>query len=271
MKDVQSCTNGFPKVHLPWVGVSNVRYPVYVYYPDQGYMFTEGVLKLCCSLSSKFKGVHMSRFYSIVQDVFTQKEFLSVNVRNALDCVCERLESPDARIEVVISYFCEAYSPATKLLQKFPIKAQITGIKNGGKVYIFLSVEVPYTSLCPCSKEIAKGQGAHNQRSIATVTIEQDSSKIVTFEWLVNLVEKNASAPIREYLKREDEKWVTELAYEQPRFVEDMVRLLSEDLKTHNYPFLVRVCHQESIHVHDAIAYVWSEDFKLHLFNYLGG
>ena len=272
MKDVQNCTFGFPKVPLPWVGVTNVLYPVYVFYPGWGYIMSTGTFNLYCSLKPDYKGIHMSRFYSIVEESFSRKKFLSENVKDSLESILTNLESEDARLEVKLTYFYDCISPTSHILQKLPIEVQVTGIGSKcSSPIILVSVKAPYTSLCPCSKEISEGRGAHNQRSFASITVEMDPRNIVTFETLIEIVEASASAPIRECLKRVDEREVTIRAYENPRFVEDMVRQLSERLLELKLPYLIKVIHQESIHAHDAVAYLWSDDFKLTQFNYLGG
>ncbi len=272
MKDVQSLQEGFPHLYLPWVGVENVKYPVYVYYPaSDSFMTAEGVFNVYCSLESMYKGVHMSRFYEVIQQSFDVKRFLTESVKVALDMTVKRLENPDARVEVGFTYFYETQSPVSSISQKLPVQTKVTGIRMKGREdYILISVAVPYTSLCPCSKTISV-HGAHNQRSVADITVVSTPETRVLFEHLISVVEAAASCPIRECLKRVDEKFVTETAYRNPVFVEDMVRLIGTELEKWKLPYLIKVVHFESIHVHNAVAFAWSEDFDFALFNYLGG
>jgi len=269
--DVQSRSEGFPQVYLPWVGVEGVIYPIFVYYPrTDKFMQTVGAFNVYCSLTSKTKGVHMSRFYEVVSDCFQSRRFLTENVAVSLNEVVKRLESEDARVEVTFTYLLDTIAPVSGIKQKLPVQTKVTGIRMKGRPdYILVSIEVPYTSLCPCSKEISDF-GAHNQRSLACVTVATVPGKEVLFEDLVEVVENAASAPLRECLKRVDEKYVTEQAYKNPVFVEDMVRLIGTGLERWRLPYLVKVTHYESIHVHNAVAFAWSEDFDFALFNYLG-
>jgi len=190
-------------------------------------------------------------------------------VAAALSEVVKQLGSKDARVEVDFTYLVDTTSPVSGIDQKLPVRAKVIGIRAEGRPdCILISVDVPYTSLCPCSKEIS-AYGAHNQRSVASVTVITSPDNLVLFEDLVKVVEDAASAPVRECLKRVGEKDVTERAYRNPVFVEDMVRLIGVTLRRQGLPYLVKVRHFESIHVHDAVAFVWSEDFDFALFNYL--
>ncbi|MCD6149039.1 GTP cyclohydrolase I FolE2 [bacterium] len=269
--DVQSRSEGFPKVYLPWVGVEGIRYPVYVYYPlTEIFMQTLGSFNVYCSLNPEVKGVHMSRFYEVIQDVFSEKKLLTQNVSDTLGAVTGRLENENARVEVSFTYLVSTTAPVSEIDQFLPVEVKVTGIRmKGYPDYILISVDVPYTSLCPCSKEISQF-GAHNQRSVASVTVTTPPNNEVLFEDLVGVVENVASAPIRECLKRVDEKYVTERAYLNPVFVEDMVRLIGLELEKRALPYLIKVTHFESIHAHNAVAFAWSSDFNFALFNYLG-
>ena len=266
LPDVQATKEGFPKIGIPRVGVSKVVMPVMVYYPRRGFIPTASSVEAFCSLTDEVKGINMSRLIEVLYDEFSKDRLLIQSVKAIQDKIKTRLGSPDSMVRVKFNYFVYKLSPVTKIEQLLPIKVELIGRSTkmlGDEVV--LGVSVPYTSLCCCSKAISD-RGAHNQRSEAFIYLSNPRVDIL-FEDVVSLVEKNASAEIREILKREDEKYVTEKAYDNPVFVEDVVRRLAEDLESYIKDgkvsgYLIKTEHQESIHAHNAIAYM-CKNFKL--------
>jgi len=259
LPDVQN-TSSQVKRRVPWVGVEGVKHPVYVFYPSLGYVRTPATLSVYCSLTPEVRGINMSRTVEVVYKCFEKQCLLVDNVVKSLDFLKERLGSADGFVKVTLDYFVEKTSPRSMIKQFLPITTSVVGICESSCTSLLMIVKVPYTSCCPCSKEIADGKGAHNQRSFASVALINPKGTVL-FEHIVNLVEECASAPVFELLKRPDEKHVTVEAYENPKFVEDMVRAISDRLLKNPVSdgFWVKVEHQESIHVHQAVAFDCSD------------
>ncbi len=174
----------------------------------------------------------------------------------------DRLEAESARVEVTFAYFIERSAPVSGMTALMDYECTFIGEANGGRDDFVLSVKVPVTSLCPCSKTISD-YGAHNQRGYITIEIrgvrkEDGSPELVWIEELIDVAEKSASAPVYPLLKREDERHVTMQAYDNPVFVEDMVRGVAAQLQTHTRVqwFRVKAVNHESIHNHAAFAVV---------------
>jgi len=264
LADIQNLTEGFPKKEIPLVGIEKVVYPVSVFSLKFGkFILTPAEINMYCSLSSELKGVNMSRFYGVIQQIFQKERYTTLNVREVLDVIKKDLESSAASVSVSFTYFYDQKAPVTKLEQVVPIEVTLIGRNLPNNVTeVWTSVRAPYTSCCPCSREISE-DGAHNQRSYATISILQaPNTQIVTFESIVEILNATASCRIYEYLKREDEKYVTEYAYQNSKFVEDMVRDLSEVLDKKELCYKIRVEHQESIHCHNAVALYWSPNLR---------
>lgn len=208
------------------------------------------------------KGIHMSRLPQVLLE-HSPLQIDKHSIQNVLDVLENRSGEfcEDYYIKTSFDYAREILSPVTKLknIMIIPVKVKVSKTNNEYKH--ILELEVPYTSLCPCSKEISK-YSAHNQRSSALVTVELGQNDYdETIRNVILAIERCVSCPIYNILKREDEKYVTEKAYENPRFVEDVSRLIGEELdnflKYDNIKdYCIVINHQESIHTHNAVAII---------------
>jgi GTP cyclohydrolase I len=265
MKDVQNSedTRG---IAIDRVGVCDVRYPISVLDKDNKQQNTVATIDLSVDLPHHFKGTHMSRFIEILNR--HHGEITMKNIPEILDELKERLDAERSHIEISFPYFLNKAAPATG--KKAQIDYNCCFIAESGKSEndFILKVEVPVTSLCPCSKEISE-YGAHNQRGY--VTIEVRTRKTDSGEWdfvwieeLIEMAEQSASAPLYALLKREDEKFVTEQAYDNPVFVEDLVRNVALRLKQDERmtSYRVKTVNHESIHAHNAFAVVQSSNWS---------
>jgi len=208
------------------------------------------------ALPSQYKGTHMSRFLEILMP-WSKKPLAETEMEAMLSEALERLEAHSAEVELSFKYFVDKVAPVSRRTSVLDLDCSFTGRKEQGKPMEFqLGVEVPFTSLCPCSKEISS-YGAHNQRSVARIQLRfKDGYDCIFIEDLAELVERQGSSPIYPLLKREDEKFVTEAAYENPKFVEDILRdtvLVLRDIEGLGW-FSVECENYESIHNHSAYA-----------------
>lgn len=240
------------------VGIKSIRYPITVADKSRGVQHTIATFNMYVSLPEHFKGTHMSRFVAILNN--ENNEVSIENFPTMLRQMLEKLEAKSGFIEMNFPYFISKTAPVSGVKSLMDYDVTFLGeIFEGGKINFFLKVVVPVTSLCPCSKKISD-YGAHNQRSHVTVTIK--SNKNVWIEEIVSWVEGQASSELYSLLKRPDEKFVTERAYDHPKFVEDMVRDVAALLKTEKRIAAFRVESEnfESIHNHSAYAMIESGD-----------
>jgi len=258
MPDVQNDTSGFPFKKIKKVGIRNVIVPLKILRKDGTINIASGNISIYTDLIESIKGANMSRYRILVEDFLLYKDLnLRELIREILPATKEKLGASNSYIKIKFDYFLIKEAPVSKTKSFSNYECIIEGKLNGDKYKYYLMVKVPYTSLCPCSKRISE-YGAHNQRSFAEVKVELIDNKILWIEDIVDIVEKNASAPIINTLKRNDEAYQTELMYENPRFVEDMCRLIGNDLDKHLdkeiKDYVIVVEHQESIHSSDAIS-----------------
>jgi GTP cyclohydrolase IB len=234
------------------VGVRGVKFPIAVLDRANERQHTIGNFTLTVDLPAEFKGTHMSRFLEVLNDC--GREVSVQSLPKMLHHMTERLNAQRAHIEVTFPFFMVKKAPVTG---KEGMMEFLCGFnaEGNGTFDIELTVKVPVTTLCPCSKEISS-YGAHNQR--VWVTVKARASDHVWLEELIEAIEASASCALYPVLKRPDEKWVTEKAYENPRFVEDMVRevalRLDADERVRSYS--VEVENEESIHAHNAYAFL---------------
>jgi GTP cyclohydrolase I len=210
------------------------------------------------SLPHHFKGTHMSRFVEVLNE--HRGEVTMRTLPAILTELKERLKAESARVHVVFPYFLERVAPVSGARALMDYECSFVGEVNGGAEDFLLSVRVPVTSLCPCSKAISD-YGAHNQRGYVTIEVRSTAANggepaIIWIEELVDMAERAASAPVYPLLKRADERAVTMRAYDNPVFVEDMVRNVAEELQQDDRVawFRVHAQNQESIHNHSAFA-----------------
>ncbi len=250
MADVQS-EKDKRNIDIDKVGVQNVSYPVKVLDKNNKFQNTVASIDMYVNLPHGFRGTHMSRFIEILNDY--RGLINASNMDDILTRIKEKLNADSAHMEVSFIYFIEKEAPVSKLKSLMDYKCRFIGSKSKENDFI-LEVEVPVMTLCPCSKEISE-KNSHNQRSFVNVQLKWEKD-LIWIEDIVSLVESCASAPVYSLLKRDDEKFITELAYDNPVFVEDIVRDISVLLindKNIKW-FRVESINHESIHNHNAIA-----------------
>ena len=233
-------------------GVKGIKYPITVLDKKNMTQHTIASINMYVDLPYHFKGTHMSRFIEILN-----RYRQGINVKNLstiLEEMKEKLNAKSAHIEVEFPYFIEKTAPASKAKSLMEYTCTLWGALNKS-LDISLGVEVPVTTLCPCSKEMCE-RGAHNQRGIVSIKVR--FKKIFWIEDVIKIAEQSASCEVYSLLKRPDEKYVTERAYDNPMFVEDIVRSVAEKLeKDSNITwFSVESENIESIHNHSAYALV---------------
>ncbi len=249
MKDVQAQR---PKHELPIdkVGITKLKYPVKVLDKAQKYQDTVAEVTMWVALPKQFRGTHMSRFVETLEKF--RSEIAYDGMEAMLDELLATFSAESAAIEMKFPYFIEKAAPVT-CAKSFLEYEAFFNAQIKGKYNFTLGVVVPITALCPCSKEISQF-GAHNQRAKLTIAVE--FSQFVWLEELVEIAEKAASAQIFTLLKRPDEKFVTEYAFENAKFVEDIVRDAAAELFADSRieKFIVECESFESIHNHSAFA-----------------
>ncbi|MBW2038330.1 MAG: GTP cyclohydrolase I FolE2 [Deltaproteobacteria bacterium] len=253
MIDVQN-QQDYRHVEINKVGVKNIRYPITVLDKVKGMQHTVASVNMYVDLPHHFKGTHMSRFIEILNKY--KGDIAIKNLTKILQEMKKKLKAKSAHLEVEFPYFIEKDAPVTKARGLMEYICRFCGSSNEGEGEDFyVGIDVPITTVCPCSKEISD-QGAHNQRGIVTVNIR--FKRFIWIEDLIQLVEDSASCDVYSILKRPDEKYVTEKAYENPMFVEDVVREVAKKLSADpNITwFSVESENFESIHNHSAYAYV---------------
>ena len=234
------------------VGVKDIHYPIVVMDRSHDKQHTVARINMYVDLPHHFKGTHMSRFIEILNH--HRGEITIRNMGTILEQMKERLEASSAHLEMEFPYFIEKEAPVSRARGLMEYQCRLHGmLGESGEPDFVLGVTVPVTSLCPCSREIS-ARGAHNQRSEVRVDIRMQ--RFIWIEELISWVEECGSSPVYSLLKREDEKAVTETAYDNPMFVEDIVRAVTEKLSQVEgiHWFRVECENFESIHNHSAYA-----------------
>ncbi|PIE75114.1 MAG: GTP cyclohydrolase I FolE2 [Deltaproteobacteria bacterium] len=259
MKDVQK-ENDYRNIPIDKVGIKNLRYPVTVQDRENKYQETVANIDMFVNLPHHVKGTHMSRFVEMLH-IFRQE--LSFNAfSKILEEMKIHLDAKSSHIEIRFPYFIRKKAPVTGVAGLMDYSCRITGESyEDGRIDIFSEVEVPVTSVCPCSKEISEF-GAHNQRGIVRICVR--FKKFIWMEDLIKIAEKSASCEVYSVLKRADEKNVTEMGFNNPKFVEDIARDAAKELYEDKNIlwFEVSVENFESIHNHSAYAYISSEGIE---------
>ncbi|SHH15430.1 GTP cyclohydrolase FolE2 [Thermosipho atlanticus] len=252
LKDVQN-EKDLRNIPLKHVGIKNLRYPIIVLDKKNKIQHTVADINMFVDLPKDFRGTHMSRFVEILNNFHFKIE--PKTIKEILDDLKKSLNAQSAKIEISFPYFLKKEAPVTKIESFLEYKCGFKAYDNDKKYNFYLVVEVPVQTLCPCSKEISK-YNAHNQR--AKILIEVETYELIWFEELIAIAEHSASSPLYTLLKRPDEKHVTENAYENPKFVEDVARDVALKLKEDKRIkwFKVEVESYESIHTHNAYACV---------------
>lgn len=250
--DVQSSQDK-RKIAINKVGIKDIRHPVQVKDRSGQVQHTVANFNMYVDLPHHFKGTHMSRFVEILNS--HEQEITVQSLRTMLSEMTERLDAENGHIEMSFTYFVNKAAPVSGVKSLLDYEVTFYGERVNGKNTVSVKVVVPVTSLCPCSKKISE-YGAHNQRSHVTVNVKTED--FIWIEDIIDIVEKEASCELYGLLKRPDEKYVTERAYDNPKFVEDMVRdvaaRLNEDERVLSY--VLESENFESIHNHSAYALI---------------
>lgn len=266
LPDVQRTAPGHP-IAINRVGVRGLRYPAVALIGGESQPVV-GTYSLSVALAASERGTHMSRF---VEELAESERRLSPSeLMSSAGALAERLDAAESTIDVSFPFFLEREAPSSgaRALVDYEGRIRVVGRGQGAAV-VLVSVRVPVTSLCPCSKEISD-YGAHSQRGYVTIEIASRTrgpigASVPGLDELVDIAEGAASAQIYSLLKRDDERHVTMGAYDRPAFVEDVVRSVVASLEAHTSvdAFRVDVDNQESIHNHSAWAMIEGGDQSL--------
>jgi GTP cyclohydrolase I len=237
------------------VGIKDISHPITYVDRDGNRAPTVGNFTMTVTLPEHVKGTHMSRFIQILNE--GPCEFTSDNFKKIIDKVRERLESDTAHITLDFPFFRKKKAPSSGVESMMDYQVTLYGMIDNGESEVMMKVVVPVTSLCPCSKSISK-YGAHNQRSHITIKAKATKGETLYVEDLIDLAERKASCELYAILKRDDEKVVTERAYDNPAFVEDLVRDIAVELNNDDKINYYRLESEnfESIHNHSAYALI---------------
>lgn len=240
-------------LYIDKVGIKDILYPIVVKDKKNGKQSTIAKINMYVKLPHNFKGTHMSRFVEVLNNY--RNNIGIETFRKILDDLKAILDSEEAHIEITFPYFLEKYAPVSKLPSLMDYECSFYGSSFKENKDFIISVKVPVISVCPCSKEISS-YGAHNQRSYVTIKVRYKG--MIWIEDLIEVAETSASSPIFSLLKREDEKYVTETSYDNPVFVEDIVRNIADKLLKDDRVawFEVSSENYESIHNHSAYAVI---------------
>ena len=253
MKDVQN-QRDHRNIPIDKVGIKNLRYPIRVKDRRDGSQSTIASINMYVDLPKEYKGTHMSRFVEMLHLLNPEISLNKFSV--LLEAMKQTLDAASAHIEVSFPYFIEKQAPVSNAPGMMDYNCRITGSSNSrNEIDLVSEVNVPISSVCPCSKEISE-QGAHNQRGI--VQLQTRFKKFIWLEDMIELVESCASCDVFSVLKRVDEKHVTEQGFGNPKFVEDVVRDIAERLNADDNItwFSVSAENFESIHNHSAYAHI---------------
>ncbi len=253
--DVQASADS-RRIAIDKVGIKDIRHPVKIKDRSGHEQHTVATFNMFVYLPHRFKGTHMSRFVAILNG--HEDEIGVGTFKQMLAEMAGRLESEAGHIEMRFPFFVKKRAPVSGVPSLMDYDVTLIGEIRDGKPRLSIKVVVPATSLCPCSKEIS-AYGAHNQR--AHITVRARTRGFLWIEELIEMVEAEASCELFGLLKRPDEKYVTERAYDNPKFVEDTVRdvarRLNDDQRISAY--VVEAENFESIHNHSAYALIERE------------
>lgn len=259
MQDVQN-RNDLRGIDIQKVGVKGLELPLTVQRKDAEDITIYSAATVGVSLPAHYKGTHMSRFVEVLNE-WRSKKMLGVDIKGCLEAVVEKLNAKSGYLKFDFKYFIDKKSPVTSISAPMCYDCAFEGVldnygEDNEEYRFYLEVKVPVTTLCPCSKEISD-YGAHNQRALVSVKITYPEDEHIWLEDLISDIENCASSPLYPLLKREDEKYVTEHAYNNPKFVEDVLRDVVLMLRKNEIidSFEVECESMESIHNHSAWAY----------------
>lgn len=251
MKDVQK-ERDLRNIQIDRVGVRGVSYPVVLMDRNNKTQNTIAKISMSVMLPREYRGTHMSRFIETLEDFYVR--VAPHELEEFTKMLCKNLNASESSVSFEFPYYFRKKAPVSKIESYSKCDVILEASYEENKNFDMITqINLHVQTLCPCSKEISK-YGAHNQRALVALKIR--SKGLVWFEDLISIIENSASAPLFTLLKREDEKFITEMSYERPRFVEDVIRelaaALDKDKKILWYN--ARVTSYESIHNHDAFA-----------------
>jgi GTP cyclohydrolase I len=252
VKDIQNERDN-RRISIDKVGIKKLHYPVVVLDQVNGTQQTTAEIDMSVDLPHSSRGTHMSRFLEVLNQ--HKGEVTMTTMMPILRHILESLHASRAEMSVKFPYFLEKRAPVSQSRSLLKYDCQFYGAFDGREFDFVLSVMVPVTTLCPCSKALS-AKSAHNQRSLVSVSLR--FSHMIWIEEVIHWVEESASADIFSLLKREDEKFLTEKAYANPRFAEDLVREIALRLNKHKDViwYTVETENFESIHAHSAYAFI---------------
>ena len=259
MKDVQNQADS-RGIDIQKVGVKGLELPLTIQRKNANDIVIYSTATVGVSLPAHYKGTHMSRFVEVLNE-WRKNKTLGSDIKGCLEAVVEKLEAKSGYLKFDFKFFINKTSPVTKVSAPMCYDCSFEGVldnygEEDEEYKFYLGVKVPVTTLCPCSKEISD-YGAHNQRALVSVKITYPEDEHIWLEDLIESVESCASSALYPLLKREDEKFVTEHAYDNPKFVEDVLRDVVLKLRENDIidSFEVECESIESIHNHSAWAY----------------
>ena len=252
IEDVQNTPDN-RHLDIDKVGIKAIKHPIVVKDRSGIIQHTNATFSMYVHLPHNSKGTHMSRFVEILNE--NEREISVESFEDILKEMLERLESKSGYLEMQFTYFINKKAPVSGAESLMDYEVSFIGEMVDGKILNTVRVIVPVTSLCPCSKKISK-YGAHNQRAHITLTLQTNG--FIWIEDIIEQIEKQASCELYGILKRPDEKYVTEKAYENPKFVEDIVRDIATELKSNKKVsnYIIESENFESIHNHSAYALI---------------
>jgi GTP cyclohydrolase I len=252
IEDVQGRADS-RRIPINRVGIKDIKHPIRVKDRSAGEQHTIATFNMYVNLPHNFKGTHMSRFVEILHN--HEREISVDSFRAMLEEMTQRLEADAGHIEMTFPFFVMKKAPVSGVESLMNYEATLIGERKNGQTQMWIKVVVPVTSLCPCSKKISN-YGAHNQRSHVTIKVRLRDH--IWIEELIDIAESEASCELYGILKRVDEKYVTERAYDNPKFVEDMVRDVAVRLNKEDRvaAYVAESENFESIHNHSAYALI---------------
>ena len=254
LKDIQNQQDE-RGIAIQKVGIKDVEIPLTIQRKNDSNQTVYAKARMSVSLPQTFKGTHMSRFMEVIEE-WRSKNLLGIDIKGILKDFQQKLNAQSAHVRFTFKYFVKKEAPISKSQSVMGYECSFEGNINRENYEFLLGVKVPVTTLCPCSKEISN-YSAHNQRAIIKIVVSYDEKEHIWLEDLISLAESCGSCELYPILKREDEKFVTEKAYDNPKFVEDVIRDVILELKANKVinRFEVECEAFESIHNHSAWAY----------------
>jgi len=255
LKDVQNTPDN-RGIRIQKAGIKKVHIPLRILTKDGGYQNVTGIISMCADLTESVRGTHMSRFMEIITR-WSRRNISSKEIKIILKEVRDELKTNRAQISIAFKYFLKKTAPVSRSIGFIDYDCLFYGLMEDDLFSFVLGVEIPVQLVCPCSKEISR-EGAHNQRADVRIKLEYYPDTFIWLEDLIIDIESLGSSPVYPIIKREDEKYITEKSFDNPKFVEDVVRDVVDSFRKDDDRirwFEVECDSYESIHNHNAFAY----------------